>query len=228
MTDRHDTTRTDPDMTTTTRIAVLGAGRVGANLARGLAAAGRTVTVGVRDPAGRGSRDPGSGITVTDVGSAIRSADLIVNATPGDTTLERMTTLRADLAGRILLDVSNATVRTADGLPGGLLYPDGSLGERLQAALPETEVVKGLNTMLFSVMTDPAALRTPPTAFLSGDADSAKATVREVLRGLGWRGEWILDLGPIATASGTEAVAVLIPSLLRTVGFVPFALSVAR
>jgi predicted dinucleotide-binding enzyme len=179
-------------------------------------------------PARRGSRDPGSGITVTDVGSAIRTADLIVNATPGDTTLERMATLRADLAGRILLDVSNATVRTADGLPGGLLYPDGSLGERLQAALPETEVVKGLNTMLFSVMTDPAALRTPPTAFLSGDADSAKATVREVLRGLGWREEWILDLGPIATASGTEAVAVLIPSLLRTVGFVPFALSVAR
>jgi predicted dinucleotide-binding enzyme len=228
MTDRHDTTRTDPDMTTTTRIAVLGAGRVGANLARGLAAAGRTVTIGVRDPAGRGPRDPGSGIAVTDVGSAIRTADLIVNATPGDTTLERMATLRADLAGRILLDVSNATVRTADGLPGGLLYPDGSLGERLQAALPETEVVKGLNTMLFSVMTDPAALRTPPTAFLSGDADSAKATVREVLRGLGWREEWILDLGPIATASGTEAVAVLIPSLLRTVGFVPFALSVAR
>jgi predicted dinucleotide-binding enzyme len=211
-----------------TTIAVLGAGRVGGNLARGLAATGHTVTLGVRDPATQPRGSGGAAVPVTDIVSAIRSADLVVNATPGDTTLERMTVLRPELAGRTLLDISNATIRTPDGLPGGLLYPDGSLGERLQSALPDTEVVKGLNTMLFSVMTDPAALSTPPTAFLSGDGATAKSTVRDVLHDLGWREEWIIDLGAIATASGTEAMALLIPSLLSTVGFVPFALSLAR
>jgi predicted dinucleotide-binding enzyme len=211
-----------------TTIAVLGAGRVGGNLARGLATTGHTVTLGVRDPATHAPESEGTAVPVTDIVSAIRSADLVVNATPGDTTLERMTALRPELAGRILLDISNATIRTPDGLPGGLLYPDGSLGERLQAALPATAVVKGLNTMLFSVMTDPARLSTPPTAFLSGDAASAKSTVRDVLHDLGWREEWIIDLGSIATASATEAMALLIPSLLSTVGFMPFALSLSR
>lgn len=209
-------------------IAVLGAGRVGDNLARGLAASGHTVTLGVRDPTAHRTQEPGASVPVADTVSAIRSADLIVNATPGDTTLDRMTALRSELVDRILLDVSNATVRTPDGLPGGLLYPNGSLGERLQAALPDTRVVKGLNTMLFSVMTAPATLSTPPTAFLSGDEAQAKATVRDVLHSLGWQDEWVVDLGPVSTASGTEAIALLVPSLMSVVGFVPFAVSLAR
>ncbi|WIB76704.1 NAD(P)-binding domain-containing protein [Curtobacterium sp. MCPF17_002] len=220
--------------TTPTTIAVLGAGRVGTTLARGLAAAGHPVTLGVRDPATTQERwadtpdSPHTPVTVTDVPTAIRAAAVVVNATPGDTSLERLTVLRAELAGRILLDVSNATTRTADGMPGGLAYADGSLGERLQLALPETRVVKGLNTMLFSVMAAPAALDVPPTAFLSGDHADAKAVVRDVLRGLGWQDEWIVDLGPIATASGTESMALIVPSLLGAIGFAPFALSLAR
>jgi len=214
--------------TTTTSIAVLGAGRVGATLARGLAAAGHAVTLGVRDPDAHREHWADTSIPVTDVTTAVRTAELVVNATPGDTTLERMTSLRAELAGRVLLDVANATVRSANGLPGGLHYVDGSLGERLQAALPETRVVKGLNTMLFSVMTAPEALDSPPTAFLSGDDAGAKALVRGVLETLGWHDEWIVDLGSVATAAGTESMALIVPSLLQAVGFAPFALSLAR
>lgn len=217
----------DTDMPTT-RISILGAGRVGAGLARGFAAAGHSVTLGVRDPAGPHTEWSDVGIAVTDAVTAVRSADLVVNATPGDSSLDRLTSLRSDLAGRILLDVSNATVRTSDGLPGGLLYPDGSLGERLQAVLPDTRVVKSLNTMLFSVMTDPAALAAPPSAFLSGNDADAKSITRKLLHDLGWQDDWIVDLGPIATASGTEAMALIVPSLLHAFGFVPFALSVAR
>lgn len=214
--------------TNNTTIAVLGSGRVGGTLARGLAAAGHPVTIGVRDPESARPDWEGTGVDVVDVATAIRTAAVVVNATPGDTTLERMTALRAGLAGRILLDVSNATTRTADGLPGGLAYVEGSLGERLQAALPETRVVKSLNTMLFSVMTAPAALDTPPTVFVSGDDAAAKATVGDLLRSLGWQNGWIVDLGSIATASGPESMALMVPSLLGAIGFAPFALSVAR
>jgi hypothetical protein len=211
-----------------TTIAVLGSGRVGSTLADGLAAAGHRVIVGVRDPDADQGQPAGSNPTTTDTASAIAAADLVVNATPGDTTLERLSALHEALAGKILLDVSNATIRTSDRLPGGLLYPSASLGELLQEALPATFVVKGLNTMLFTVMTNPGALAVPPTAFLSGDDLSAKSLVRDVLRELGWKEEWILDLGGIVTARGTEAMALMVPSLLGSIGFSPFALSVAR
>lgn len=212
-------------MTTTSSIsiAVLGSGRVGSTLATGLVAAGHQVTLGVRD-LGAARHD----VPVSDTVTAIDASDLVINATPGDTTLERLVGLRDVLAGKVLLDVSNATVRGTDGLPGGLLHSDVSLGELLQDALPDTKVVKSLNTMLFSVMTAPGTLTAPPTAFVSGDDLDAKRLVRTVLHDLGWHDDWVLDLGGIGTARGTEAMALMVPSLLGVLGFVPFALTVAR
>ncbi|WP_111766949.1 NADPH-dependent F420 reductase [Nakamurella deserti] len=211
-----------------TTIAVLGAGRVGSNLATGLSGAGHRIVLGVRQPDVTRGQWAGSPVTVTDTAAAITAAELVINATPGDTTLERLSVLRDALAGRVLLDVANATTRTPDGMPGGLLYEGSSLGAQLQAALPHTRVVKSLNTMLFSVMTSPAALAAAPTAFLSGDDITAKTLVRDVLHSLGWADRWLVDLGPISTARGPEAMALMVPALLGAFGFTPFALSVAR
>jgi hypothetical protein len=211
--------------TSTSTIAILGAGRVGSTLTAGLTAVGHQVKLGVRDPDATTGLP---GVSVSDVAGAIATSQLVINATPGDSTLDRMISHRDALSGKVLLDVSNATIRSADGLPGGLLYPDVSLGELLQEALPATKVVKGLNTMLFSVMTAPATLATPPTALLSGNDPAAKALVGTVLHSLGWESQWIVDLGGINTARGTEAMALIVPSLLSVVGFVPFALAIAR
>lgn len=211
-----------------TTITVLGSGRVGGNLATALAAAGHHVTVGVRNPNEVRSQFTDTTISVADTTTAITSSEIIINATPGDSSLERLTAERDTLAGKVLLDVSNATIRGENGLPGALIHTESSLGELLQTALPATAVVKGLNTMLFSVMTDPTALTVPPTAFLSANDDRAKILVRGLLRDLGWQEQWIVDLGGITTARGTEAMALMVPSLLGVLGFVPFALSVAR
>lgn len=129
------------------------------------------------------------------------------------------------LAGRILVDVANAAARGPDGRPGPLLYPNDSLGAKLQAALPETKVVKTLNTMLFSAMTDPDALGAGATVFVSGDDAAAKRTVSSLLGDLGWKPGSILDLGGIATTSGTEALFLLVPPLITLRGFEPFAIS---
>lgn len=211
-----------------TSITVLGAGRVGTVLATALAHHGRDVVVGVRDPEPVRAAWTGPAATFLDVPAAIGRSDLIVNATPGDTSLERFAALAEQLSGKTLVDVSNATTRSSDGLPGGLLYTGSSLGERLQSALPRTHVVKTLNTMLFSAMTAPSSLGSTPTVFLSGDDSGAKARVRELLTDVGWTEDWMLDLGGIETARGTEALAVLVPSVLRTLGFVPFAVAIAR
>ncbi|MFD8419263.1 NADPH-dependent F420 reductase, partial [Streptomyces sp. NPDC059668] len=140
----------------------------------------------------------------------------------------RLGALREELRGRILVDVSNATTDGPDGLPADLIHPGASLAEKLQEALPETHVVKTLNTMLFPVMTAPAMLTQAPDAFLSGDDPQAKNTVRDLLTDLGWRKEWITDLGGIQTARATEAAILFVPHVIRSTGFTPFAISIAR
>ncbi|MFF4339018.1 NADPH-dependent F420 reductase [Kitasatospora sp. NPDC001540] len=197
-----------------TTIAVLGNGRVGGNLARALIRAGHEVTAV--------DREPGA------AADAARTAQVVINATPGAGSLERLADLRAELAGKILVDVSNATLDGPDGLPADLIYPGSSLAERLQEALPETRVVKTLNTMLFPVMTAPAALAQAPTAFLSGDDPQAKKTVGDLLADLGWQQEWITDLGGIETARATEAAILFVPHVIRASGFTPFAVSISR
>jgi 8-hydroxy-5-deazaflavin:NADPH oxidoreductase len=197
-----------------TMIAVLGNGRVGDTLATALTRAGHEVTVA--------GRSPGAA-----AGAASR-AEVVINATPGAGSLERLAALRPQLQGKILVDVSNATIDGPDGLPASLLYPGSSLAEQLQQALPGTRVVKTLNTMLYPVMTAPAALAQTPTAFLSGQDAEAKQAVRELLADLGWPQEWITDLGGIETARATEAAILFVPHVIRTSGFTPFAISITR
>ncbi|WP_437571632.1 NADPH-dependent F420 reductase [Sorangium sp. So ce542] len=209
-------------------IGILGSGRVGRALAGKLASAGHAITVGARDPARAAASFSGARVALGDPAEAARRAAIVVNATPGDTSVERLGALRDALKGKILIDVSNATLRAEDGLPGSLLYPNGSVAERLQAALPETAVVKTLNTMLFTVMADPTSLGVRPTAFLSGNDESAKAVVARLLGDLGWPADWIEDLGDITTARGPEAAASLVPSVLRRRGLAPFAIALAR
>jgi len=197
-----------------TAIAVLGNGRVGSSLAESLTRAGHDVTVA--------DRSPGS------AADAARTARIVINATPGAGSLERLAALREELRDRILVDVSNATVDGPDGLPADLLYPGSSLAEQLQEALPGTRVVKTLNTMLYTVMTAPAALTQPPTAFLSGEDPEAKEVVRGLLADLGWRQEWITDLGGIETARAAEGAILFVPHVIRAGGFAPFAVSISR
>ncbi|MEU9253773.1 NAD(P)-binding domain-containing protein [Streptomyces sp. NPDC048270] len=211
-------------------IGILGAGRVGTGLAGKLSAAGHHVTLGGRSPEDAAARTLGlaPGIAVADQRTTARTSDIVINATPGDSSLDRLTDLRTELAGKILIDVSNATRDSDDGLPGGLCFPGSSLAEKLQYALPDSRVVKTLNTMLFTVMTAPEALATPPTAYLSGDHAHAKETVAGLLGDLGWRPERIEDLGDITTARATEAMILIVPHVLRRHGFKPFAVSLAR
>ncbi|MDQ0688569.1 putative dinucleotide-binding enzyme [Streptomyces sp. B4I13] len=196
------------------KITVLGNGRVGGGLAAALTRAGHEVTVPGRSPESSAE--------------AVRTAQIVVNATPGAGSLERLAALREELRDKILADVSNATVDGPDGLPTALLHPGSSLAERLQETLPRTHVVKTLNTMLYTVMTAPAALAQPPTVFLSGESPQAKQVVRGLLADLGWRPEWITDLGGIESARATEAAILFVPHVIRSSGFAPFAVSIAR
>jgi predicted dinucleotide-binding enzyme len=209
-------------------IAVLGSGRVGSALASKLAETGHSVTIGSRNVDEVSEKWAESEVSVAEPAEAAGAATVIINATPGESAVERLSELSDQLKGKVLVDVANATERGDDGMPGGLAYPNSSLAEHLQQALPETKVVKALNTMLFMVMVGPQSLKTPPVAWLSGNDEDAKATVTGLLEDIGWPPEWIEDLGDITSARGPESVMLLVPSIMKSRGMVPFAITIAQ
>ena len=209
-------------------IAVLGTGAVGTTLATALAAAGHAVTAGSRDPHRRAASWTVP-VPLAGLAEAAAQADVVVNATPGSESIDLLQPLAPQLAGAVLVDVANAVVQGPDGFATSLRYPGSSLAEELQRALPDTRVVKTLNTIgPAEAMVTPGALATPPSAFLSGDDGAARQLVAGLLADAGWRPEWIIDLGDLTTARVTEAFVLLVRPLVHALGPVPFGLAAAR
>jgi predicted dinucleotide-binding enzyme len=191
------------------RLAILGTGNVAQTLARRLSETGHEVTFGSRDPASR----TGLNAPVMSLADAVAGNDLVINATPGAASLEVVGGIgAAAFAGKVLVDVANASTPAFE-----LVYPNSSLGEKLQAALPDAKVVKTMNTAAMAVMTEPAALP-PSSVFVSGDDAAAKATVKSLLAGLGWPEDSIVDLGGIVSARGTEHYVLMFAALAQSVG----------
>jgi predicted dinucleotide-binding enzyme len=192
------------------RIAVLGTGPVGRALAGGLARHGHEVTIGTRDPGGTAGRDEYAAwagehpeVRLATFEDAAAGAELVVNAAGGDVALGILDDAgAANLAGKVLLDVSNP-LDTSQGFPPTLFVKDDdSLAEMVQRAHPDARVVKSLNTMNNALMADPQRLGEDTTVFVSGDDAEAKAVVTALLRQLG-HGD-VIDLGGIETARGPE------------------------
>ncbi len=108
-------------------------------------------------------------VALADFASVAGAADVVVNATNGSATLAALTEAGAEnLAGKVLLDVSNP-LDFSQGFPPTLTVKDtDSLGEQVQRAFPEARVVKSLNTMNATLMVNPGMLPEPTTVFLSG------------------------------------------------------------
>ncbi|MFC5175401.1 NADPH-dependent F420 reductase [Nocardioides taihuensis] len=210
-------------------IAVLGTGSVGRAVAGRLHSLGHAVVVGTRDPQATLARtEPDGmgnppfatwhadheGVGLAAFADAAAGAELVVNASSGDVTLDVLRLAgAANLAGKVLVDIANP-LDFSNGFPPTLFVKDtDSLGEQVQRAFPEARVVKTLNTLTAALMVDPAALGAPSTVFVSGDDATAKALVTDLLTSFGH--EDVIDLGGIDTARGTE---MLLPVWLRLMG----------
>src|SRR5487761_325356 len=166
------------------QIGILGTGNVARTLAQRWLTAGHQVTFGSRDPASRHDLVA----PVTSLPDAVAGCEVVVNATPGAASLEVLQGIGvAAFEGKVLIDIANAGTPSFE-----LVYPNSSLAEKLQAALPGAKVVKTLNTAAMTVLTEPATLP-PSSVFVSGDDPAAKATVAALLRDFGWDEESIVD-----------------------------------
>ena len=214
------------------RIAVLGTGSAGAALGTGFARLGHDVRLGSRT-----ADNPKALAWAAEVGGTASTgtfrdvcewAELVVNATNGGTSVAMLTEVGDVLRGKVLIDVSNA-LDFSQGFPPRLsVVNDDSLGEQIQRALPDTFVVKSLNTLNGDVMLNPGLLAEPSDVFLAGDDDAAKAAVRALLVQAGWLPENILDLGGIDAARGVEMWLPLWVRLMGPVGGPTFNLHIVR
>ena len=164
-----------------------------------------------------GTRNPRDG--AVSYAEAAEPAELIVNATSGDISLEALAAAGAEnLAGKVLIDVSNA-LDFSKGMPPTVgVSNDDSVGEQIQRAHPDAKVVKALNTVNNEVMVDPSKVPGEHVLFVCGDDEGAKAQVVELLTSFGWPSERIIDLGDITNARGTELYVALWIRLMGSLG----------
>jgi predicted dinucleotide-binding enzyme len=212
-------------------IAILGTGIVAKTVTPRLLAAGHIVVLGSRHPRGEGLAqwlaEQTGDVQAASHADAAHAGDLVINALPGDIALSSLTAITPDaLSGKVLLDLANAVVPSDGGMD--LLYPNASLAAAIQRALPETLVVKSMNTMSALVMEDPAALPSPTNIFLCGNDADAKQTVSKLLGDLGWPPKAILDLGGIDAARATEHLFPLLAALFAATGTLRLNFAVIR
>ncbi|HEY8296235.1 MAG TPA: NADP oxidoreductase, partial [Micrococcaceae bacterium] len=124
----------------------------------------------------------------------------------------------ANLADKVLLDVSNPLDFSAGFPPTLSVLNTDSIAESIQRAFPSARVVKALNTLAAPLMVDPLSLAGGDhDVFMAGDDGGAKAIVRGLLEDFGWLPDHIRDLGPLEAARGME---MYLPLWLRLMGSV--------
>jgi len=202
----------------TVRIGILGTGVVGQTIGGKLADLGHDVKLGSRtatnEKAAKWVAQHGSHASQGTFADAASFGEIVFNCTSGMVSLEALHSAgTANLAGKVLVDVSNP-LDFSHGMPPTLsVCNSDSIAEQIQRAFPDAKVVKTLNTTNAAVMVNPSVVPGDHDIFVSGNDAGAKSQVSELLRSFGWK--TIIDLGDISSARGVE---MLLPIWLRLMG----------
>jgi predicted dinucleotide-binding enzyme len=117
-----------------------------------------------------------------------------------------------DLAGKIVVDITNPVNETYDGL---VTPADSSAAQELAASARQAKVVKAFNTTFANTLIEGQVADQPLDVFLAGDDDDAKATVAKLAEDGGLRA---VDTGPLKRARELEAAGLLHMSVQNTLG----------
>ena len=189
------------------KIGILGSGDVAKSLAKGFLSRGHEVMLGSRDTAKLrewieqdGSAKAGS------FAEAAAFGEIVVLATFGMATESAIEQTGVQhFAGKVVIDATNP-LRFEDGRAVLAIGGEDSLGERVQRALAESRVVKAFNTVGNQYFVNPRFEGGPPTMFLAGNDEGAKAAVAQILQDFGWESA---DLGGIECSRYTEPMCLV-------------------
>jgi len=185
------------------RIAIIGAGSVGATLGRAWIERGEDVIWGLRNPA-----DPKHAALPKDrvkaPAEAVRAAEVVVIATPWSAAEAAVKSL-GSLAGKTVIDCMNPLGMGNDGLQLVLGF-DTSAGEQVARWAPGAFVFKTLNTTGAGNMAKAADYPVKPLMLVAGDDAGRKRQVMELVGKLGFEP---VDAGPLKNARLLEPFAMV-------------------
>jgi predicted dinucleotide-binding enzyme len=185
------------------RLAIIGAGNVGAALGGAWSAKGHDVVYGVPDPQKpkyaalpRGAVMRGS--------QAVKGADAIVLATPWRATEAALREL-GDLNSRLIIDCTNPIVMGPEGLHLALGHT-ASAGEQVAAWAAGAAVFKTFNHIGAENMAVASRFDHRPVMFVAGDDAARKGEVMRLVGDLDFEA---IDAGPLQAARLLEPLAML-------------------
>ncbi len=186
------------------KVAILGTGRVGKAIAKGLSKTKHEVTFGSRDPS---HADVPPGMKVETLTKAAQWAEAAILAVPFSavkTTVESVGP--GNLRGKTVVDPTNVLAPSGD-LALGFST---SGAEELARLVPEANVVKAFNTIFAKNMSSGHVAGQALTLAVAGDDPKAKAAVMTLGRDIGFEP---VDAGPLKAARYLEPLGKHIISL---------------
>lgn len=186
------------------RIAILGAGRVGASLGAALKAKGHVVVFGAREP------KVSAGFVTKTINDAILTADAVILTTPW-TAAEALVCEHAPaLAGKTVIDATNPLNANATRLAFGF---DMSGAELLQSHARHATFFKAFNVMGPGAMASPRYPQGIAAAFVAGPSGAQKDVVMGLVRDVGFDA---VDVGELRAARLLEPLSMLLMHLEKT------------
>ena len=187
------------------KIAIIGAGNVGATLGRAWLKRGHEIAFGVRDLASaksQGLAQESPGARVATNLDATRDSEVIVLATPWHGT-EAAVRACGNLSGKIIIDCTNPLKPDASDLELGHTT---SAAERIAQWAKGAQVFKAMNQVGSRLMDAPQfSAPIKPVMFVCGDG-SGKPAVVQLVEQLGFEA---IDAGQLEVARWLEPYAML-------------------
>jgi NADPH-dependent F420 reductase len=130
--------------------------------------------------------------------------EIVVLAVPYPAVQEILAQRADQLAGKIIVDITNPlNFETFDSLT---VPADSSATAEIQAALPNSRVVKAFNTTFAATLASGEIAGQPTTVLIAGDDADAKTQLAEVITAAGLRA---IDAGSLRRARELEATGFL-------------------
>src|SRR3954449_7967556 len=177
-------------------VAIIGAGRIGGNIARQLARAGHSLTLSfARDLTAQRALADEIGGRVRSPAEAVAGAEVVVIAVPWSVLPEALEQA-GSLAGKVVVDTTNQ-------FGSGPRPAPGQTAAAFNAArMPGARYTKSFNTLTSAFQAEVADREPRVVQWLCGDDDEAKAIVAGLIRDAGYEP---VDVGGTAGCEVMEA-----------------------
>lgn len=203
-----------PDVTDLTIGILGGTGDQGKGLARRFALAGHPVIIGSRNAerAQQAAEDLGLSVRGLENAAAAAAADIVIVAVPWDGHKATLESLRAELAGKIVVDCVNPMGFDKQGAYA-LPVEEGSAAQQAAAVLPDSRVVAAFHHVSAVLLLDPGIAEMDLDVLVLGDDREATDLVQALANEIpGMRG---IYAGRLRNAHQIEALTANLIAINR-------------